>query len=90
VLERHLPIAVLGTFVHALLGKPAGADRWAAAAEQGSAAAAVPDGSTTGKLGPARTRAGPARPGAGMLDHQPQAPLPARPAPEPHPAGEEG
>jgi LuxR family maltose regulon positive regulatory protein len=46
VLERHLPIAVLGTFVQALLGKPAGAERWAAAAEHG-AAVALPDGSTT-------------------------------------------
>jgi LuxR family transcriptional regulator, maltose regulon positive regulatory protein len=45
--DRHLQIAVLGTFVQALLGKPAGAERWVAAAEQGSAAVALPDGSTT-------------------------------------------
>jgi LuxR family maltose regulon positive regulatory protein len=38
---------VLGTFLQALLGKPAGAERWAAAAEQGSAAVVLPDGSTT-------------------------------------------
>jgi hypothetical protein len=60
-----------------VLERQAGGCRpWAAAAEQGSAAAALPDGSTTGKLGPARTRADPARPGAGMPDHQPQAPSP--------------
>jgi LuxR family transcriptional regulator, maltose regulon positive regulatory protein len=45
--ERHLPVAVLGTFVQALLGKPAAAERWAAAAEHGSAVATLPDGSTT-------------------------------------------
>ena len=45
--ERHLPVAVLGTFVQALLGKPAGAERWMAAAEHGSAVATLPDGSTT-------------------------------------------
>ncbi|MFL6295261.1 MAG: LuxR C-terminal-related transcriptional regulator [Actinomycetes bacterium] len=45
VVEQHLPVAVLGTFVQALLGKPAAAERWAAATEHG-AAGALPDGST--------------------------------------------
>jgi LuxR family transcriptional regulator, maltose regulon positive regulatory protein len=47
IVERHLQIAVLGTFVQALLGKPAGAERWMAAAEHGSAVATLPGGSTT-------------------------------------------
>jgi LuxR family maltose regulon positive regulatory protein len=47
IVERHLEIAVLGTFVQALLGKPAGAERWMAAAERSSAVATLPDGSTT-------------------------------------------
>jgi LuxR family maltose regulon positive regulatory protein len=47
IVERHLQIAVLGTFVQALLGKPVGAERWMAAAEHGSAVATLPDGSTT-------------------------------------------
>jgi LuxR family maltose regulon positive regulatory protein len=46
VVEGYLPVAVLGTFVQALLGKPAAAERWAAATEHG-AAGTLPDGSTT-------------------------------------------
>ena len=35
--ERYPAVAVLGTWLQALLGRPAGAERWAAAAERGTA-----------------------------------------------------
>jgi LuxR family transcriptional regulator, maltose regulon positive regulatory protein len=53
LMERYPPVAVLGAWVQALVGRPAGAERWANAAESAgappSAAADVqrpPDGST--------------------------------------------
>ena len=45
-LERHPAVAALGTWVHALRGRGADADRWAAYVERGSAAGdPMPDGS---------------------------------------------
>jgi LuxR family maltose regulon positive regulatory protein len=46
LIERFPAVAVLGTWIQALLGRPAGAERWAAAAERGTALGTVPDGST--------------------------------------------
>ena len=46
LVERYPPIAALGAFVHALWGQPAAAERWADAAEGGSFAGTLPDGST--------------------------------------------
>jgi LuxR family transcriptional regulator, maltose regulon positive regulatory protein len=50
---RYLPVAVLGALIQALVGRPAAAERWADAAEQGmaapdadAAAQTPPDGST--------------------------------------------
>jgi LuxR family maltose regulon positive regulatory protein len=44
-LERHPPLAVLGAWLHALMGRPAGAERWAEAAARGAYEGALPDGS---------------------------------------------
>ena len=53
LVERYPPVAVLGAWMHALVGQPAGAERWAAAAEDridaaeiGSVSQMPPDGST--------------------------------------------
>jgi LuxR family transcriptional regulator, maltose regulon positive regulatory protein len=53
LLERYPPVAVLGALVQAIVGRPAGAERWADAAERSVAAADTasdaqtpPDGST--------------------------------------------
>jgi LuxR family maltose regulon positive regulatory protein len=54
LVDRYPPVAVLGAWVQALVGRPAGAERWADAAERRVAAASAvsfgqtpPDGSTT-------------------------------------------
>jgi LuxR family maltose regulon positive regulatory protein len=54
LVDRYSPVAVLGAWVQALVGRPAGAERWAEAAERRVAAASAvssaqtpPDGSTT-------------------------------------------
>jgi LuxR family transcriptional regulator, maltose regulon positive regulatory protein len=47
LLGRYPPVAVLGAWLQALIGKPAAAERWADAAERGSVAGTLPDGSTT-------------------------------------------
>jgi LuxR family transcriptional regulator, maltose regulon positive regulatory protein len=54
LVEHYPPVAVLGAWVQALVGRPAGAERWAEAAERPVAAASAvssgqtpPDGSTT-------------------------------------------
>jgi LuxR family maltose regulon positive regulatory protein len=47
LIERYPPVAVQGAWLHALVGQPADAERWAAAAERGLAAGTLPDGSTT-------------------------------------------
>jgi LuxR family maltose regulon positive regulatory protein len=45
---RYPPVAVLGAWLHALVGEPVAAERWADAAEQGPVAGGtLPDGSTT-------------------------------------------
>jgi LuxR family transcriptional regulator, maltose regulon positive regulatory protein len=46
LIEEHQPIAVLGSLVHTLVGEPAAADMWAAAAERGSYDGTLRDGST--------------------------------------------
>ena len=48
LLGRYPPVAVLGAWLHALVGEPVAAERWADAAEQGPVAGGtLPDGSTT-------------------------------------------
>jgi LuxR family maltose regulon positive regulatory protein len=44
--EHYGAIAVHGSLIFALLGHPSAAERWAAAAERGPSAGALPDGST--------------------------------------------
>ena len=44
--EHYGAIAVHGSLIFALLGQPGAAERWAAAAEQGSSSGTLPDGST--------------------------------------------
>jgi LuxR family transcriptional regulator, maltose regulon positive regulatory protein len=46
LLERYPQVAVQGAWVQALVGQPAAAERWAGAAERGSATGTLPDGST--------------------------------------------
>jgi len=46
-MESHPPLAVMAAMLAALTGKPAEAERWAKLAEQGAAAASLPDGSPT-------------------------------------------
>ena len=46
LVERYPAVAVLGTYIHALMGRPVAAERWAAAAERGSTDSKLPDGST--------------------------------------------
>ena len=46
LIERYPLVALQGAWVHALWGHPATAERWADAAEHGSFAETVPDGST--------------------------------------------
>jgi LuxR family maltose regulon positive regulatory protein len=46
LLGRYRSVAMLGAWLHALVGEPVAAERWADAAEQGPAAGTVPDGST--------------------------------------------
>jgi LuxR family transcriptional regulator, maltose regulon positive regulatory protein len=46
LLGRYRSVAVLGAWLHALVGQPAAAERWADAAEQGPVAGTLPDGST--------------------------------------------
>jgi LuxR family transcriptional regulator, maltose regulon positive regulatory protein len=46
LVERYPAVAVLGTYLQALLGMPAAAERWAAAAEHAPAEGKLPDGST--------------------------------------------
>jgi LuxR family transcriptional regulator, maltose regulon positive regulatory protein len=46
LLGRYWSVAVLGAWLHALVGEPVAAERWADAAEQGPAAGTLPDGST--------------------------------------------
>jgi hypothetical protein len=46
LVEQYPPVAVLGAWIQALVGRPAGAERWADAAERGSASGTLPDGST--------------------------------------------
>ena len=47
VLARYPVLAILGTWVHALAGRPADAMRWAAAAERARHAEPAPDGSAS-------------------------------------------
>jgi LuxR family transcriptional regulator, maltose regulon positive regulatory protein len=47
LLGHYPPVAVLGAWLQALVGEPAAAERWADAAERGSVAGTLPDGSTT-------------------------------------------
>jgi LuxR family maltose regulon positive regulatory protein len=47
LLGRYPPVAVLGAWLHALVGEPVAAERWADAAEQGPAGGTLPDGSTS-------------------------------------------
>ena len=49
-LARYPAVALLGAWVHALRGRPAAAERWLRAAENGKPKRALPDGSTS--LGP--------------------------------------
>jgi LuxR family maltose regulon positive regulatory protein len=44
-IERHPPLAVLGAWLHALMGRPAGAERWADAAARRVYVGPLPDGS---------------------------------------------
>ena len=46
LVECYPAVAVLGTYLQALLGMPAAAERWAAAAERAPAEGKLPDGST--------------------------------------------
>ena len=46
LVERYPAVAVLGTYFQALTGRPAAAERWAAAGERGSTDGTLPDGST--------------------------------------------
>jgi LuxR family maltose regulon positive regulatory protein len=46
LLGRYRSVAVLGAWLHALVGQPAAAERWADAAEQGPAGGTLPDGLT--------------------------------------------
>jgi LuxR family maltose regulon positive regulatory protein len=46
LLARYRSVAVLGAWLHALVGQPAAAERWADAAESGPAAGTLRDGST--------------------------------------------
>ena len=46
LVDQYPPVAVLGAWIQALVGRPAGAERWADAAERGSASGTLPDGST--------------------------------------------
>jgi LuxR family maltose regulon positive regulatory protein len=46
LLGHYPPVAVLGAWLHALVGQPVAAERWADAAEQGPVAGTLPDGST--------------------------------------------
>jgi LuxR family maltose regulon positive regulatory protein len=46
LLGRYRSVAVLGAWLHALVGEPVAAERWADAAERGPAAGTLPDGST--------------------------------------------
>jgi LuxR family maltose regulon positive regulatory protein len=46
LLGRYPPVAVLGAWLHALVGEPVAAERWADAAEQGPVTGTFPDGST--------------------------------------------
>jgi LuxR family maltose regulon positive regulatory protein len=46
LVERYPAVAVLGTYFQAMTGRPAAAERWAAAAERGSTDGTLPDGST--------------------------------------------
>jgi LuxR family transcriptional regulator, maltose regulon positive regulatory protein len=46
LLGRYRSVAVLGAWLHALVGQPAAAERWADAAEQGPVTGTLPDGST--------------------------------------------
>ena len=46
LIDRYPPVAVQGAWLHALVGQPAAAERWAAAAEHELAAGTLPDGST--------------------------------------------
>jgi LuxR family transcriptional regulator, maltose regulon positive regulatory protein len=47
LVQRHPAVAVLGAWIQALGGHPAAAERWADAAEQGSYAGTLPDGSAS-------------------------------------------
>jgi LuxR family maltose regulon positive regulatory protein len=47
LLGRYRSVAVLGAWLQALVGEPAAAERWADAAEFGSVAGTLPDGSTS-------------------------------------------
>jgi LuxR family maltose regulon positive regulatory protein len=46
LLGRYRSVAVLGAWLHALVGEPVAAERWADAAEQGPVTGTLPDGST--------------------------------------------
>jgi LuxR family transcriptional regulator, maltose regulon positive regulatory protein len=46
LVERYPAVAVIGTYLQALAGRPAAAERWAAAAERGASGGKLPDGST--------------------------------------------
>jgi len=46
LIERYPGVAVLGAVLRAVMGQPAAAERWAAAAERASVEATLPDGST--------------------------------------------
>jgi LuxR family transcriptional regulator, maltose regulon positive regulatory protein len=46
LLGHYPPVAVLGAWLHALVGQPVAAERWADAAESGPTAGTLPDGST--------------------------------------------
>jgi LuxR family transcriptional regulator, maltose regulon positive regulatory protein len=47
LIKRYAAVAVLAAWVHALVGHPAAAERWADAAEHGSFEGTLPDGSTS-------------------------------------------
>ena len=47
LVQRYPPVAVQGAWLHALVGQPADAERWADAAERSSFTGTLPDGSTT-------------------------------------------
>ena len=47
LVQRYPPVAVQGAWLHALVGQPADAERWADAAERSSFIGTLPDGSTT-------------------------------------------